>query len=165
MKKMTKSEWDIKFETEFKPRITEFCKKSSGTTLFGNDNITAELKAACWSVIHDNYFVQLEIKPIVEHLPHTTQFLLTDYNNVTFFASEYYQGTLSIGVMQGRKVVCGHTFNIADTSSSRKLYTKDGESTRELMEIIRYYVALFKATMDMQNYIKQITGLAGKKNI
>ena len=163
MKKMTKSEWDGKFETEFKPKIAEFCK-SSGKTLFGNDDITSELKAACWSVIYDNYSVQLEIKP-VEHMPLATEFLLTDYNNVKFFASEYYKGTLSIGVMQGSKVVCGHTLNIADTSSSRKRYTKDEESTGELMEIIRYYVALFKSAMDMQNYIKHITGLAGKKTI
>lgn len=156
MKRMTKSEWDIKFESEFKPKITEFCK-SSDKTLFGNDDITAELKVACWAVIHDNYFVQLEINPI-GHSPHAAEFLLTDYNNVNFFASEYYEGVLSIGVMQGSKVVCGHVLNIAD-------YTKDEEATGKLMDIIRYYVALFKSTMDMQNYTKMITGLAGKKNI
>lgn len=157
MKKMTKSEWASKFETEFKPKITEF-RRSSDKTLFGNDNITAELKNACGTVVGDHYFVQLEIKPIVEHLPHTTEFLLTDYNKVSFFASEYYQGFLSIGVMQGSKVICGHVLNIADN-------TKDGETTRKLMQIIRYYVSLFKSTMDMQNYIKQITELAGKRNI
>lgn len=156
MKKMTKSEWDSKFETEFKPKITEFCK-SSDKTLFGNDDITSELKVACWSVIYDNYSVQLEIKP-VEHSPLATEFLLTDYNKVAFFASEYYSGSLSIGVMQGSKVVCGHVLNIAE-------YTRDGRTTGKLMDIIRYYVALFKSAMDMQNYIKQITELAGKKNI
>ena len=77
---------------------------------------------------------------------------------MTFFASEYYKGSLSIGVMQGSKVISGHVLNIADN-------TKDGESTRKLMQIIRYYVSLFKSTMDMQNYIKRITELAGKKNI
>ena len=160
MKKMTKSEWDIKFETEFKPKITEFCKSSDKIlfgNMFGNNNITAELKNACSTVVRDHYFVQLEIKPI-EHMPCATEFLLTDYNKVSFFAMEYYQGSLSIGVMQGSKVVCGHVLNIAN-------YTKDGESTRKLMQIIRYYVSLFKSTMDMQHYIKTITELAGKKNI
>lgn len=156
MKKMTKAEWDSKFEIEFKPKITEF-RKSSDKTLFGNDNITTELKNACGAVVRDHYFVQLEIKPI-EHRPLATEFLLTDYNKVTFFAAEYYQGSLSIGVMQGCKVVCGHVLNIAD-------YTKDGESTRKLMQIIRYYISLFKSTMDMQNYTKLITEIAGKKNI
>ena len=157
MKKMTKSEWDIKFETEFKPKITKFCLSTDKTLLFGNNNITAELKNACSTVVRDHYFVQLEIKPI-EHMPHATEFLLTDYNKVTFFASEYYQGSLSIGVMQGGKVVCGHVLNIAN-------YTKDGETTRKLMQIIRYYISLFKSTMDMQHYIKTITELAGKKTI
>ena len=157
MKKMTKSEWDIKFETEFKPKITKFCLSSDKTILFGNDNITAELKNACSTVVRDHYIVQLEIKPI-EHMPCVTEFLLTDYNKVSFFAMEYYQGDLSIGVMQGSKVVCGHVLSIA-------YYTKDEERTRKLMQIIRYYVSLFKSTMDMQHYIKTITEIAGKKNI
>ena len=155
MKKMTKAEWDSKFETEFKPKITEFRK--SDKILYGNNNITAELKDACGAVVRDHYFVQLEIKPI-EHMPLATEFLLTDYNKVTFFASEYYKGSLSIGVMQGGKVISGHVLNIADN-------TKDGDSTRKLMQIIRYYVSLFKSTMDMQYYIKQIAELAGKRNI
>ena len=159
MKKMTQSEWACKFETEFKPKITKFCLSSDKTILFGNDNITAELKNACSTVVRDHYIVQLEINP-VEHVngPCTTEFLLTDYNKVSFFAAEYIQGFFSIGVMQGHKAVCGHVLNIAD-------YTKDGETTRKLMQIIRYYISLFTSTMDTQHYINSITEIAGKKNI
>ena len=156
MKKMTKSEWNSKFDTEFKSKINEFCQ-ASDKTLFGNDDITTELKNACGTVVRNNYRVQLSINPN-EHLPHTTEFLLTDYHKVTFFASEYYQGFLSIGVMKGSKAVCGHVLSIAD-------YTKNGEITRKLMQIIRYYISVFTSTMDIQNNIELITEIAGKRNI
>jgi hypothetical protein len=101
----------------------------------------------------------MEIKPVEQvYGPCTTEFLLTDYNNVSFFAAEYIQGSISIGVMQGHKAVCGHVLNIAD-------YTKDGETTRKLMQIIRYYISVFTSTMDTQRYINRITEIAGKRNI
>ena len=152
---VTKSEWLKKFENEFEQEINEF--RHSDKTLFGNEDITTEIKFSLGVVIRNMYRVKMELNPLEQH-ENRTEFLLTDYHKVQFFAAEYYEGCLSIGVMCGKTSVCGHVLNIAE-------YTKDGISTQKLMRIIRHYIALFISMMDVQNNIELITDIAGKKNI
>ena len=154
-KKMTQAEWFNKFDTEYELEINEF--RHSDKTLFGNEDITTELRFAIGTVCRNMYRVKLEINQM-EQYENRTEFLLTDYHRVQFFVAEYYKGSLSIGVMHGGKCVCGHVLNIAD-------YTKDGSSTNKLMRIIRGYISVFIATMDTQNNIEMITDIAGKKNM
>lgn len=154
-KKLTKDEWSEQFNSKFEKEIKDFLH--SDKTLFGNNNLTAELKYCIGNVLHDKYFVKMELNQM-EQYENRTEFLLTDYNGVQFFAAEYYKGSISIGVAHGRKIVCGHVLNIAE-------YTKDGDSTRKLMRIIRDYIALFISMMNVQHHIGKITELAGKRNI
>lgn len=154
MAKMTKDEWFKKFDKEFEPAINEF--RHSDKTLFGNEDITTEIKFGLGAVIRNMFRVKMEINHPLED--DKTEFLLTDYHMVQFFAAEYYDGCLSIGVTQGRKCVCGHVLNIAE-------YTKDENSTDKLKRIIRYYISIFISMMEIQNNIELITDIAGKKNI
>jgi hypothetical protein len=156
MAKMTYDEWFKQFTLKFKKEINEF--QHSDKTMFGNKDITSELKDGLGTVLRSNmYLVKMELNQM-EQYENRTEFLVTDYHKVQFFAAEYYKGSLSIGVAHGRKVVCGHVLNIAE-------YTKDGGSTNKLMRIIRYYIALFISMMDAQNNIDLITSIAGNKNI
>jgi hypothetical protein len=150
-----KTEWFKKFDSEYEREITEF--RHSDKTLFGNEDITTEIKYALGTVLRNMYRVKMEINQMEQH-ENRTEFLLTDFHKVQFFIAEYYKGSLSIGVMHGRKCVCGHVLNIAE-------YTKDGISTNKLMRIIRGYISVFNDTMDVQNSIEFITDIAGKQNI
>lgn len=147
MAKMTQAEWFDKFTTKFEHEINEF--RHSDKTLFGNEDITTELKSAVGTVIRNMCPVKLEIKQM-KHCGYRTLFLMTDYHNVQFFAAESYDGCLSIGVKQGRKCVYEHALNIAD-------YTKDGTSTSKLMRIIRSYISVFISMMNIQHNIDVIS--------
>lgn len=151
---MTKDEWFKKFDTEFEPAINEF--RHSDKTLFGNEDITTEIKFGLGAVLRNMFRVKMEINHPLED--GKTEFLLTDYHMVQFFAADYYDGCLSIGVTQGRKCVCAHVLNITE-------YTKDGNSTNKLMRIIRYYISIFISMMEIQTNINLITDIAGPKNI
>lgn len=157
MAKMTKDEWFKKFDKEFEPAINEF--RHSDKTLFGNEDITTEIKFGLGAVIRNMFRVKMEINQM-ELYDNRTEFLLTDYHKVQFFVAEYYKGRLSIGVMHGGKCVCGHVLklNIAE-------YTKDENSTDKLKRIIRYYISIFISMMEIQHNIELITDIAGKKNI
>lgn len=155
MAKMTETEWLNMFDTKFEHEINEF--RHSDKTLFGNDDITTELKFAVGTVIRNMFRVKMEVNQM-QHCGNRTEFLLTDYHKVKFFAAEYYHGCISIGVKQGRKCVYDHVLNIAE-------YTKDGKSTSKLMRIIRSYISVFISMMNIQNNITVITDIAGKKNI
>lgn len=154
MTKMTKDEWFKKFDTEFEPAINEF--RHSDKTLFGNEDITTEIKFALGTVIRNMFRVKMEIIHTLDD--GKTKFLLTDYHMVQFFADDYHDGCLSIGVTQGRKCVCSHVLNISE-------YTKDSNSTSKLMRVIRYYISVFISMMDIQNNIELITDIAGNKHI
>ena len=154
MANMTKNEWFKKFDTEFEPAINEF--RHSDKTLFGNEDITTEIKFALGTVIRNMFRVKMEIiHPLDDG---KTKFLLTDYHMVQFFADDYHDGYLSIGVTQGRKCVFSHVLNISEC-------TKDSNSTSKLMRVIRYYISVFIAMMDIQNNIELITDIAGNKHI
>ena len=154
MAKMTKDEWFKKFDTEFEPAINEF--RHSDKTLFGNEDITTEIKFGLGAVLRNMFRVKMEITHPLDD--GKTKFLLTDYHMVQFFVDDSYDGFLSIGVTQGRKCVCSHVLNIAE-------YTKDSNSTSKLMRVIRYYISMFISMMDIQNNIELITDIAGNKHI
>lgn len=155
MAKMAQTEWFNKFDTQFEHEINEF--QHSDKTLFGNEDITTELKFAVRTVIRNMFRVKMEINQM-KHCGNRTEFLLTDYHKVQFFAADYYDGCLSIGVKHGRKCVYNHVLNIVE-------YTKNGNSTSKLMRIIRYYISVFISMMNIQYNITLITDIAGKKNI
>lgn len=155
MAKMTKDEWFKQYTLKFEKEIKTF--RRSDTTLFGNNNITKELKDGLGTILHSNYLVKMEINQM-EQYDNRTEFLVTDDHKVQFFVAEYYKGSLSIGVAHGRKIVCGHVLNIAE-------YTKDGGSTNKLMRIIRYYITVFISMMNVQGHIEIIKSIAGKPNI
>lgn len=154
MAKMTKDEWFKKFDTEFEPAINEF--RHSDKTLFGNEDITTEIKFALGTVIRNMFRVKMEITHPLDD--GKTKFLLTDYHKVQFFAADYHDGCLSIGVTQGRKCVCSHVLNISE-------YTKDSNSTSKLMRVIRYYISVFISMMEIQTNLELITDIAGNKHI
>lgn len=153
-KKLTQKEWFKKFDTKFEREINEF--RHSDKTLFGNEDITTEIKFGLGTVLRNMFRVKMEINTLLEN--GTTEFLLTDYNRVKFFIAEYCGGNLAIGVMHGSNGVCGHLLNMAE-------YTKDGNSTNKLMRIIRYYISVFISMMDIQHNIELINDIAGNKNI
>ena len=154
MEKMTKDEWFKKFDTEFEPAINEF--RHSDKILFGNEDITTEIKFALGTVTGSMFPVKMEIIHTLDD--GKTKLLLTDYHMVQFFADDYHDGCLSIGVTQGRKCVCSHVLNISE-------YTKDSISTSKLMRVIRYYIYMFISMMDIQKNIEWITDIAGNKHI
>lgn len=151
---MTKDEWFKKFDTEFEPAINEF--RHSDKTLFGNEDITTEIKFALGAVLRNMFRVKMEITHPLDYSK--TKFLLTDYHMVQFFVDDSYDGFLSIGVTQGRKCVCSHILNISE-------YTKDSNSTSNLMRVIRYYISVFISMLEIQTNIELITDIAGPKNI
>lgn len=153
MAKMTKDEWFKKFDTKFEREINEF--RHSDKTLFGNEDITTEIKFALGTVLRNMFRVKMEITHPLDD--DKTEFLLTDYHMVQFFIAEYYEGNLAIGVMHGLNGVCGHLLNMAE-------YTKDGNSTNKLMRIIRYYISVFISMMDIQHNIELINDIADNKN-
>lgn len=155
MAKMTKDEWFKKFDKEFEPAINEF--RHSDKTLFGNKDITTEIKFALGTVLRNMFCVKMEINQM-EQFGDRTEFLLTDYHKVQFFATEYYKGCLSIGVTQASKYVCGDVLNIPE-------YTKDEKSASKLMQIIRYYISVFISMMNIKNTIELISDITNKKNI
>ena len=147
MAKMTKDEWFKKFDTEFEPAINEF--RHSDKTLFGNEDITTEIKFGLGAVLRNMFRVKMEIThPLDEG---KTKFLLTDYHMVQFFVDDYHDGCLSIGVTQGRKCVCRHFLNIAEYTTSK------------LTRVIRYYISVFISMMEIQTNIELITDIAGNK--
>ena len=147
MAKMTKDEWFKKFDTEFEPAINEF--RHSDKTLFGNEDITTEIKFALGTVIRNMFRVKMEIIHTLDN--GKTKFLLTDYHMVQFFVDDSYDGFLSIGVTQGRKCVCSHVLNISEYTTSK------------LTRVIRYYISVFISMMEIQTNIELITDIAGNK--
>ena len=147
MAKMTKDEWFKKFDTEFEPAINEF--RHSDKTLFGNEDITTEIKFGLGAVLRNMFRVKMEITHPLDD--GKTKFLLTDYHMVQFFADDYHDGYLSIGVTQGRKCVCSHVLNIAEYTTSK------------LTRVIRYYISVFISMMEIQTNIELITDIAGNK--
>lgn len=147
MAKMTKDEWFKKFDTEFEPAINEF--RRSDKTLFGNEDITTEIKFGLGAVLRNMFRAKMEIThPLDEG---KTKFLLTDYHMVQFFVDDSYDGCLSIGVTQGRKCVCSNVLNIAEYTTSK------------LTRVIRYYISVFISMMEIQTNIELITDIAGNK--
>lgn len=149
-KKLTQKEWFDKFDTEFSKEIDKF--RISGTTLFDNEDITEELIYFVGSVVRDMYRVKLNISKM-EAYNNGDEFTLTDYNGVQFFAAEYYNGKLSIGVMDKRKVVFGHVLQF------------DKDSVKKTIKVIKLYLKLFKSTMDSRNTINDLIEAAGNRNI
>lgn len=149
MANMTKDEWFKKFDTEFEPAINEF--RHSDKTLFGNEDITTEIKFGLGAVLRNMFRVKMEITHPLDD--GKTKFLLTDYHMVQFFVDDSYDGFLSIGVTQGRKCVCSHVLNIAEYTTSK------------LMRVIRYYISMFISMMEIQTNIELITDIAGNKHI
>ena len=147
MAKMTKDEWFKKFDTEFEPAINEF--RHSDKTLFGNEDITTEIKFGLGAVLRNMFRVKMEITHPLDD--GKTKFLLTDYHMVQFFVDDSYDGFLSIGVTQGRKCVCSHVLNIAEYTTSK------------LTRVIRYYISVFISMMEIQTNIELITDIAGNK--
>ena len=147
MAKMTKDEWFKKFDTEFEPAINEF--RHSDKTLFGNEDITTEIKFGLGAVLRNMFRVKMEITHPLDD--GKTKFLLTDYHMVQFFVDDSYDGYLSIGVTQGRKCVCSHVLNIAEYTTSK------------LTRVIRYYISVFISMMEIQTNIELITDIAGNK--
>ena len=149
-KKLTQKEWFEKFDTEFSKEIYNF--RTSGTTLFDNEDITEELIYFLGSVVHDMYKVKLNISKL-EMNDNRDEFTVTDYNGVQFFAAEYYKGRLSIGVMDKRKVVFGHVLQF------------DKDAVKKTISVIKLYLHLFKSTMDSRNTINELIEAAGNRNI
>lgn len=147
MAKMTKDEWFKKFDTEFEPAINEF--RHSDKTLFGNEDITTEIKFGLGAVLRNMFRVKMEITHPLDD--GKTKFLLTDYHMVQFFVDDSHDGCLSIGVTQDRKCVCSHVLNIAEYTTSK------------LTRVIRYYISVFISMMELQTNIELITDIAGNK--
>ena len=147
MAKMTKDEWFKKFDTEFEPAINEF--RHSDKTLFGNEDITTEIKFGLGAVLRNMFRVKMEITHPLDN--GKTKFLLSDYHMVQFLVDDSYDGCLSIGVTQGRKCVCSHVLNISEYTTSK------------LTRVIRYYISVFISMMEIQTNIELITDIAGNK--
>lgn len=64
MAKMTKDEWFKKFDTVFEPAINEF--RHSDKTLFGNEDITTEIKFALGTVIRNMFLYIIKQKEITQ---------------------------------------------------------------------------------------------------
>ncbi len=147
-KKLTLKEWNEKFLSEFSPKIDEF-RHDTNRLLFGSITVTDEIKHQLNTIRKGIYSIKMEINQL-EYYGNRTEFTLTDYNGVQLFITEYYNGELSIGVCDKRKMVLGHVKSI---------------SAVDMPQLIDMYFDLFKATMSSRDAINNITALAGPKNI
>lgn len=147
-KKLTLKEWNEKFLSEFSKQIDEF-RHDPNKLLYGSITVTDEIKHQLNTIRKEIYSIQMEINEDEDTCCNKT-FTLTDYNGVKLFIDEYYQGELSIGVMDRRKVVLGHVIKIGDEN---------------MPQIIDMYFDLFKATMSARDMVNKITNLAGPRNI
>ena len=147
-KKLTLKEWNEKFLSEFSPKIDEF-RHDPNRLLFGSITVTDEIKHQLNTIRKGIYSIKMEINQL-EYYGNRTEFTLTDYNGVQLFITEYYNGELSIGVCDKRKMVLGHVKSIAAV---------------DMPQLIDMYFDLFKATMSSRDAINNITALAGPKNI
>lgn len=147
-KKLTLKEWNEKFLSEFSPKIDEF-RHDTNRLLFGSITVTDEIKHQLNTIRKGIYSIKMEINQL-EYYGNRTEFTLTDYNGVQLFITEYYNGELSIGVCDKRKMVLGHVKTITAV---------------DMPQLIDMYFDLFKATMSSRDAINNITALAGPKNI
>lgn len=147
-KKLTLKEWNEKFLAEFSQQIDEF-RHDPNRLLFGSITVTDEIKHQLNTIRKGIYSIKMEINQL-EYYGNRTEFTLTDYNGVQLFITEYYNGELSIGVCDKRKMVLGHVKSIASV---------------DMPQLIDMYFDLFKATMSSRDAINNITALAGPKNI
>lgn len=147
-KKLTLKEWNEKFLSEFSQEIDEF-RYDPNRLLFGSITVTDEIKHQLNTIRKGIYSIKMEINQL-EYYGNRTEFTLTDYNGVQLFITEYYNGELSIGVCDKRKMVLGHVKSIASV---------------DMPQLIDMYFDLFKATMSSRDAINNITALAGPKNI
>lgn len=147
-KKLTLKEWNEKFLSEFSPKIDEF-RHDPNRLLFGSITVTDEIKHQLNTIRKGIYSIKMEINQL-EYYGNRTEFTLTDYNGVQLFITEYYNGELSIGVCDKRKMVLGHVKTITAV---------------DMPQLIDMYFDLFKATMSSRDAINNITALAGPKNI
>ena len=147
-KKLTLKEWNEKFLSEFSQQIDEF-RYDTNRLLFGSITVTDEIKHQLNTIRKGIYSIKMEINQL-EYYGNRTEFTLTDYNGVQLFITEYYNGELSIGVCDKRKMVLGHVKSIASV---------------DMPQLIDMYFDLFKATMSSRDAINNITALAGPKNI
>lgn len=147
-KKLTLKEWNEKFLSEFSQEIDEF-RYDPNRLLFGSITVTDEIKHQLNTIRKGIYSIKMEINQL-EDYGNRTEFTLTDYNGVQLFITEYYNGELSIGVCDKRKMVLGHVKSIASV---------------DMPQLIDMYFDLFKATMSARDAITNITSLAGTRNI
>jgi hypothetical protein len=147
-KKLTLKEWNEKFLSEFSQQIDEF-RHDTNRLLFGSITVTDEIKHQLNTIRKGIYSIKMEINQL-EYYGNRTEFTLTGYNGAQLFITEYYNGELSIGVCDKRKMVLGHVKSIASV---------------DMPQLIDMYFDLFKATMSSRDAINNITALAGPKNI
>lgn len=147
-KKLTLKEWNEKFLSEFSQQIDEF-RHDTKTLLFGSISVTDEIKHQLNTIRKGIYSIKMEINGPEDSCCNRT-FNLIDYNGVELFITEYYQGKLSIGVCDKRKIVLGHVIEMCDDN---------------MPQVIDMYFDLFKATMSSRDAINNITSLAGPRNI
>lgn len=147
-KKLTLKEWNEKFLSEFSQEIDEF-RHDTDELLFGSITVTDEIKHQLNTIRKGIYSIKMEINEDEDTCCNKT-FTLTDYNGVKLFIDEYYNGKLSIGVCDKRKIVLGHVIEISDEN---------------MPQIIDMYFDLFKGTMSARDAITNITSLAGPRNI
>ena len=146
--KLTLKEWNEKFLSEFSQQIDEF-RHDPNRLLFGSITVTDEIKHQLNTIRKGIYSIKMEINQL-EDYGNRNEFTLTDYNGVQLFITEYYNGELSIGVCDKRKMVLGHVKPICDEN---------------MTQLIDMYFDLFKATMSSRDAINNITSLAGARNI
>lgn len=72
MAKMTETEWLNMFDTKFEHEINKF--RHSDKTLFGNDDITTELKFAVGTLIRNMFRVKMEFNQM-QHCGNRTEVL------------------------------------------------------------------------------------------
>ena len=144
-RKPTRKEWFDRFEKEFSEEISKF--RHSDTPLFGSGDIAEELRCFAGAVVRDMYRVKLDIAK-AETYGKGVELTLTDYNGVQFYAAEYYEGRLSLGVTDGNKVVHSHV-----------LQFESREADRTVVKAIKLYLGLFKATMDARNAIDELKAI------
>lgn len=147
-KKLTMKEWNEKFLSEFSQQIDDF-RHDTNRLLYGSITVSDEIKHQLNTIRKGTYSIKMEINQLEDH-GNRTEFTLTDYNGVQLFIAEYYQGELSIGVCDRRKIVLGHV---------KKIYDEN------LPQILDMYFDLFKGTMAARDAITTLTDFAGPRNI
>ncbi len=147
-KKLTLKEWNEKFLSEFSKQIDEF-RHDTKKLLFGSITVTDEIKHQLNTIRKGIYSIKMEINGPEDSCCNRT-FSLIDHNGVELFIAEYFQGELSIGVCDRRKIVLGHVKAI---------------DAVDMPQLIDMYFDLFKATMAARDAITNITSLAGTRNI